>query len=177
MARTEIFFASQASSVKIQAPRGGQHTSPTAAADRQRMELLPSSMSLHDDGRIAGLLGGGPLGSGGGQSDENPQEAPPLTLSDALLADTPLPNNEEETFIQKYLSRIITAMLALALVGLVFVLMPIYAVHAAKNERWNETLYWTAGAFVLIAVPVSAYGIVQHLVNVSVIILWVHVID
>jgi len=90
---------------------------------------------------------------------ENPQEAPPVDP-------TPSPTEtSEETFIQQYLSRIITAILALSLIGLVFILLPYYAVHAAKNDRWNETLYWTAGAFVLIAVPVSAHGIVQHLVN------------
>jgi hypothetical protein len=73
---------------------------------------------------------------------------------------------DEETFIQKYLSRIITAILAIVLLGLVFVLLPTYAVHAAKESRWDETLYWTAGAFVLVAVPVSVHGIIQHLVNV-----------
>ncbi|KAL9179952.1 hypothetical protein ACHAXT_007922 [Thalassiosira profunda] len=133
-------------------------------------------MSLLDDSRGEGLLGS----NGGGPSHpqlpggENPQEAPPAstsasalsdTFTDALAGDLPLPDDDRETFVQKYLSRIITAILALSLIGLVFVLMPIYAVHAAKNERWNETLYWTAGAFVLVAVPVSVYGIVQHLVN------------
>lgn len=67
--------------------------------------------------------------------------------------------------MQKYLSRIISAILALALAGTVFVLLPYNAVHAAHNDKWNEMLYWTAGAFVLIAVPVSVHGIIQHLVN------------
>ena len=72
--------------------------------------------------------------------------------------------------MQKYLSRIISAILALALAlaGTVFVLLPYNTVHAAHNDKWNEMLYWTAGAFVLIAVPVSVHGIIQHLVNVSV---------
>mmetsp|Transcript_11975 Transcript_11975/g.19417 ORF Transcript_11975/g.19417 Transcript_11975/m.19417 type:complete len:120 (+) Transcript_11975:84-443(+) len=94
-----------------------------------------------------------PPSSGG----ENPQEAPP--------ADNPSPTETEETFIQQYLSLIITAILALSLIGLVFVLIPYNAVHAAKNDQYNEMLYWTAGAFVLIAVPVSVHGIIQHLVN------------
>ena len=92
--------------------------------------------------------------------DENPQEASVVSVIDETT-----PTGEEKTFIQKYLGRIITAILALALIGVVCVLLPYNAVHAAKNERWNETLYWTAGAFVLIAVPVSVYGIIQHLVN------------
>lgn len=97
-------------------------------------------------------------GIGGGGGGENPQEA----------AVDPLPSDgsrDEDTFVKQYLSRIITAVLALALIGAVFVLLPYNAVHAAKNDKWNETLYWSAGAFVLVAVPVSAYGIVQHLVN------------
>lgn len=73
---------------------------------------------------------------------------------------------DEGTFVQKYLSRIVTAVLAMLLFGLVFVLLPTYAVHAAKESRWDETLYWSAGVFVLVAVPVSVHGIIQHLVNV-----------
>jgi hypothetical protein len=100
--------------------------------------------------------------SGGG--DENAglmgDAPPPQTPTTALEAD-------EETFIQKYLSRIVTATLAILLVALVFVLLPTYAVNAAKQSRWDETLYWTAGVFVLVAVPVSVHGIIQHLVNVS----------
>jgi len=100
--------------------------------------------------------------SGGG--DENAgllgDASPPRTPTTAWGAD-------EETFIHKYLSRIVTAILAILLVALVFVLLPTYAVNAAKQSRWDETLYWTAGVFVLVAVPVSVHGIIQHLVNVS----------
>jgi hypothetical protein len=99
-----------------------------------------------------------------GSRDENAE-----TLGDgSSLRRTPTTawRADEETFIQKYLSRIVTAILAIILVGLVFVLLPTYAVHAAKESRWDETLYWTAGVFVLVAVPVSVHGIFQHLVNV-----------
>ena len=101
-----------------------------------------------------------------GVQSENPQEGAPLRPKDRGGADgatTPEPN--DGSFVKKYLSRIISAVLALVLIGAVFVLLPYQAVHAAKNDKFNETLYWTAGAFVLIAVPVSVYGIVQHLVN------------
>lgn len=107
---------------------------------------------------------------------DNPQEASSTTLNNTSATNSAnsnnlLQNNEktvtQETFIKQYLSRIITAIIALLLIGLVFVLLPYYAVHAAKNDKWNETLYWTAGVFVLIAVPVSVHGIIQHLVNVS----------
>ena len=106
---------------------------------------------------------------------DNPQEASSTTLNNTSAtsanSNNLLQNNEktvtQETFIKQYLSRIITAIIALLLIGLVFVLLPYYAVHAAKNDKWNETLYWTAGVFVLIAVPVSVHGIIQHLVNVS----------
>ena len=106
---------------------------------------------------------------------DNPQEASSTTLNNTSAtsanSNNLVQNNEktltQETFIKQYLSRIITAIIALLLIGLVFVLLPYYAVHAAKNDKWNETLYWTAGVFVLIAVPVSVHGIIQHLVNVS----------
>ena len=115
---------------------------------------------------------------GGGSPLDNPQEASSTILNNTSttnsahvknLLSTGGDNgkNTQETFIKQYLSRIITAIIALLLIGLVFVLLPYYAVHAAKNDKWNETLYWTAGAFVLIAVPVSVHGIIQHLVNVS----------
>lgn len=69
------------------------------------------------------------------------------------------------TFMQQYLGRIITSILAVAIVIVVFVLLPMYAVHAAKQSRWDHMLYLMCGVFVLIAVPVSVHGIVQHLVN------------
>eukprot|EP00580_Thalassiosira_gravida_P005557 CAMPEP_0201653626 /NCGR_PEP_ID=MMETSP0493-20130528/45082_1 /ASSEMBLY_ACC=CAM_ASM_000838 /TAXON_ID=420259 /ORGANISM="Thalassiosira gravida, Strain GMp14c1" /LENGTH=263 /DNA_ID=CAMNT_0048130163 /DNA_START=55 /DNA_END=842 /DNA_ORIENTATION=- len=118
-------------------------------------------------------LGAG--GGGGGGGDENPQEALPNT---ALSSPNNNNNNtkqystspstsaiKEETFMKQYLSLIVTAVLALSLIGLVFGIIPYYAVHAAHKYKYNETLYWTAGAFVLIAVPVSVHGIIQHLVN------------
>jgi hypothetical protein len=77
-------------------------------------------------------------------------------------------NNEESmTFIQQYLGQIITTVLSLGIVLIVFVILPMYAVQAAKSSRWDHTLYYVCGVFVLIAVPISVHGIVQHLVNVS----------
>ena len=55
--------------------------------------------------------------------------------------------------------------MAIILVALVFVLLPTYAMNAAKESQWDEMLYWTAGIFMLVAVPVSMHGIIQHLVN------------
>lgn len=136
------------------------------------MEIMSSSSHLHSDSYNEHLLYARQIAeddNNGLLSSDNPQEASATT---SLLPDTnhliPPPSNEsEETFIKKYLSRIITAIIALLLIGLVFVLLPYYAVHAAKNDKWNETLYWTAGVFVLLAVPISVHGIIQHLVNVS----------
>ena len=124
---------------------------------------------------------------GGGSPLDNPQEASSTILNNTSttnsahvkkLLSTGGDNdkNTQETFIKQYLSRIITAIIALLLIGLVFVLLPYYAVHAAKNDKWNETLYWTAGAFVLIAVPVSVHGIIQHLVNVSLLLFCIMII-
>ncbi|KAL7535564.1 hypothetical protein ACHAXR_006576 [Thalassiosira sp. AJA248-18] len=124
-------------------------------------------MNQHSDSYNEHLLYARQLGTSSPSSGgENPQEAPPTLLPPGAIISAVDENNPtEETFIQQYLSRIITVILALALIGAVFVLLPYYAVHAAKNDQWNQTLYWTAGAFVLIAVPVSVHGIVQHLVN------------
>lgn len=138
------------------------------------MEIMSSSSHLHSDSYNEHLLYARQIAeddSNGLLSSDNPQEAS-ATATTSLLPDTnhliPPPSNEsEETFIKIYLSRIITAIIALLLIGLVFVLLPYYAVHAAKNDKWNETLYWTAGVFVLLAVPISVHGIIQHLVNVS----------
>lgn len=44
------------------------------------------------------------------------------------------------TFMQQYLGRIITSILAVAIVIVVFVLLPMYAVHAAKQSRWDHML-------------------------------------
>lgn len=129
------------------------------------LNLIKQAMSLHSDNMDynerflhAGLLGVS-------SSDENPQEAPPPTTASAHLITSIDEEEEDETFIKRHLSRIITILLALAIVGIVFILLPYYAVHAAKNDQWNQTLYWTSAVFVLIAVPVSVHGIVQHLVN------------
>jgi len=97
---------------------------------------------------------------------ENPQEASSNNtnlISNSI--DEEQPQRRQTKFIKRYLSLLITGIIALSLIGLVFVLLPYYAVHAAKNDKWNETLYWTAGVFVLIAVPVSVHGIILHLVN------------
>ena len=132
-------------------------------------------MSLHSDNFNEHLLYASRLDNLEPLSEENPQEAPapaaasaPPSASAHLIDDVPTP--DENTFVKQYLSRIITAILALALIAgvwAVFILFPYNAVHAAKNDQWNQTLYWTSALFVLIAVPVSAHGIVQHLVNVS----------
>jgi len=74
---------------------------------------------------------------------------------------------ESKTFVQRYLGQIITALLSLGIALIVFVILPMYAVQAAKSSRWDHTLYYICGVFVLIAVPISVHGIVQHLVNVS----------
>ena len=63
------------------------------------------------------------------------------------------------------LTRILTALLAISLIGVVFCVLPYFAVEAGKRGHINQTLYWIAGCFVLITVPISVLGIVQHLVN------------
>ncbi len=55
--------------------------------------------------------------------------------------------------------------MAITLVALVFFLLPTYVMNTAKESQWDETLYWKAVVFVLVAVPVSMHGIIQHLVN------------
>ena len=96
---------------------------------------------------------------------ENPQEASSNNNNILSNSTDEEPQRKQTKFIKRYLSLLITGIIALSLIGLVFVLLPYYAVHAAKNDKWNETLYWTAGVFVLIAVPVSVHGIILHLVN------------
>lgn len=122
---------------------------------------------LHSDSYNEHLLYAQRLGDSSpsppSSGDENPQEAPPPAAGDLPA----LPTESEGTFVQRYLGLIVAAMLALSLIGLVFGIIPYFAVHAAYRDRYNEMLYWTAGAFVLIAVPVSVHGIIQHLVNVS----------
>ncbi|KAL7550412.1 hypothetical protein ACHAWF_013650 [Thalassiosira exigua] len=128
--------------------------------------------SQHSESRHDPLLGSenpqeapapapGPLGGGDGTSSGRSS-----ALGAGAGGGAPLPSSDDEqTFVQKHLSRIVAWTLALLLVGTALVLLPYYGVKAAANDKWNEALYWTAGSFVLIAVPVSVYGIVQHLVN------------
>eukprot|EP00573_Skeletonema_grethae_P013505 CAMPEP_0201694126 /NCGR_PEP_ID=MMETSP0578-20130828/6492_1 /ASSEMBLY_ACC=CAM_ASM_000663 /TAXON_ID=267565 /ORGANISM="Skeletonema grethea, Strain CCMP 1804" /LENGTH=502 /DNA_ID=CAMNT_0048179759 /DNA_START=201 /DNA_END=1706 /DNA_ORIENTATION=+ len=68
-------------------------------------------------------------------------------------------------YIIPMLTRILTAILAISLIGVVFCVLPYFAVEAGKKGHINQTLYWIAGCFVLITVPISVLGIVQHLVN------------
>ena len=111
-------------------------------------------------------------GDGSDDNNYNPQDgSSPTTL---LLRNKT--NNEEndddddETSIMKaryipILTRSLIAILAISLIGLVFGLLPYFAVEAGKKGHVNQTLYWIAGCFVLITVPMSVLGIVQHLVN------------
>jgi hypothetical protein len=52
---------------------------------------------------------------------------------------------------QQYLGQIITPLLSMIIALIVFVLLPMYAVQAAKSSRWDHTLYLICGVFVLIA--------------------------
>ena len=67
--------------------------------------------------------------------------------------------------MQTYLPRIIAAVLAIAFVGCAFGLFPYIAISSAIDNNYVHFLYFAAGACVLITVPISVYGIVQHLVN------------
>lgn len=67
-------------------------------------------------------------------------------------------------WFRKYFGRAVVALLAVSLIGLVFGLMPYLAVHEAVGGKFNGALYYSAGFFVLVTVPVSVHGIVQHLV-------------
>jgi len=71
----------------------------------------------------------------------------------------------KQRFYIPMLTRILTAILAISLIGVVFCVLPYFAVEAGKKGHMNQTLYWIAGCFVLITVPISVLGIVQHLVN------------
>jgi hypothetical protein len=92
-------------------------------------------------------------------ADENPQEA--LSLS-PTAAPKSLCNKQ---CTKKYLPRIIASVLALGFVGCAFGLFPYIAISSAMDNNYVHFLYFFAGAFVLITVPISAYGIMQHLVN------------
>ena len=98
----------------------------------------------------------------------NPQDGSPPTAVASLL-DNKLSTDEDEKSVAKVrcriLTRILTAILALSLIGVVFGVLPYFAVKAGKKGKLNQTLYWIAGCLVLITVPISVVGIVQHLVN------------
>jgi len=97
----------------------------------------------------------------------NPQDGSSPT---SLLHNNPSTEDDDKSVIkQRYyipmLTRILTAILAISLIGVVFGVLPYFAVEAGKKGHMNQTLYWIAGCFVLITVPISVLGIVQHLVN------------
>ena len=94
---------------------------------------------------------------------ENPQEAPSPT-ADTPAAPSP-PAGREDTFARRLLGPIVAGVLAVGLLGFIFAFVPYKAVSAAGNDQYDQVLYWTSGAFVCVAVPVSVHGIVQHLVN------------
>ena len=119
------------------------------------------------------------VGTGG--ADYNPQEAGSddddilrnsSTIDDDVASSysrsSSSTNKKKSTCTRRYLpiiTRSLTALLAISLIGLVWGLLPYFAVEAGKKGHINQTLYWIAGCFVLITVPISVLGIVQHLVN------------
>ena len=86
------------------------------------------------------------------------------TLDDTLLSSAPKKSRCSQLYLP-IITRTLTAILAISLIGLVFGLLPYYAVEAGKRGQFNQTLYWIAACFVLITVPISVVGIVNHLVN------------
>lgn len=86
------------------------------------------------------------------------------TLDDALLSSAPKKSRCSQLYLP-IITRTLTAILAISLIGLVFGLLPYFAVEAGKRGQFNQTLYWIAACFVLITVPISVVGIVNHLVN------------
>lgn len=99
----------------------------------------------------------------------NPQDGSPPNAVASLLHNK-LSTDEDEKSVAiknrfRIFTRILTAILALSLIGVVFGVLPYFAVKAGKKGKLNQTLYWIAGCFVLITVPISVVGIVQHLVN------------
>lgn len=99
----------------------------------------------------------------------NPQDgSSPILLRNNPSTDNDYDDDDKSVIKARYLpiiTRILTAILAISLIGLVFGLLPYFAVEAGKRGHINQTLYWIAGCFVLITVPISVLGIVQHLVN------------
>ncbi|KAL3767927.1 hypothetical protein ACHAWO_001823 [Cyclotella atomus] len=94
--------------------------------------------------------------------EENPQEPGNDALSVSQAKTSRLCNKQ---CTQKYLPRIIASVLALAFAGCAFGLFPYIAISSAIDNNYVHFLYFAAGAFVLITVPISVYGIMQHLVN------------
>jgi len=97
----------------------------------------------------------------------NPQDGSSPT---SLLHNNPSTDDDDKSVLKQrfyipMLTRILTAILAISLIGVVFCVLPYFAVEAGKKGHMNQTLYWIAGCFVLITVPISVLGIVQHLVN------------
>eukprot|EP00984_Skeletonema_dohrnii_P021715 scaffold10904_cov118-Skeletonema_dohrnii-CCMP3373.AAC.2 len=97
----------------------------------------------------------------------NPQDGSSPT---SLLHNNPSTEDDDKSVLKQrfyipMLTRILTAILAISLIGVVFGVLPYFAVEAGKKGHMNQTLYWIAGCFVLITVPISVLGIVQHLVN------------
>lgn len=99
-----------------------------------------------------------------GSSPTNNNDNNPLTTEEDEKDDTTLSSRIKTRYIP-ILTRILTAILAISLIGVVFCILPYFAVEAGKKGHINQTLYWVAGCFVLITVPISVLGIVQHLVN------------
>lgn len=97
--------------------------------------------------------------------DENPQEPGGDVLSLLPTSKTSTSHLCNTKCIRKYLPRIIASILAIALVGCAFGLFPYIAISSAMDNNYVHFFYFAAGAFVLITVPISAYGIMQHLVN------------
>jgi len=98
----------------------------------------------------------------------NPQDGSSPILRNNPSTDNDYDDDNKSVIKARYLpiiTRILTAILAISLIGLVFGLLPYFAVEAGKRGHINQTLYWIAGCFVLITVPISVLGIVQHLVN------------
>mgnify|MGYP007121431716 CR=1 FL=1 len=138
-------------------------TTPPEANLPSIVILSPMEMSRGVGGSDEHLL----YGAG---DDYNPQagdldDIGSSTLDDdALLSSAPKKSRCSQLYLP-IITRTLTAIIAISLIGLVFGLLPYYAVEAGKRGKFNQTLYWIAGVFVLITVPISVVGIVNHLVN------------
>lgn len=94
--------------------------------------------------------------------EENPQEP---GHDDTISSQPKTSRLCNKACTQKYLPRLIASVLALAFAGCAFGLFPYIAISSAIDNNYVHFLYFAAGACVLITVPISVYGIVQHLVN------------